>query len=832
MRSLNYLVWFGLFSLLVAPTVSAEQSTVGGGREPPLQNLAQNPQLTRVTGLEVKQTPSGLQVILKTPPGQTKLVPLILPEGNNLLVEILDATLAFSIRNGVTKTNPTPGISQVKVAKIDATSVRVTITGAAQQPPTAAIVSGGQNLVLNVTPKATAQTKPEQEIEIVVTGEREGDNYAVPNSSVGTRTDAAIKDIPQSIQVIPQQVIKDQGANDLEDVLRNASSVSQQGGDTGREIRVRGFEATDNIVQDGASFVDIQGQLDFNLSNIEQVEVLKGPSSVLYGSGEPGGTVNLATKKPLADPFYELTGTIGNFDRYEGGIDLTGPLNNSKTILYRLNVSYDNVGSFIDFVESEEFGIFPVLSFELGKNTTLTIDGSYENQSEILSDSNLPTVGTILPNPLGEIPRDRFLGEPDFNKFDFSRGNIGYRLDHRFSDNWSLDNQFRASFSSADFRTVFLEELQADNRTVTRTANEGSGDKENYTLATNIKGKVQTGIVNHDLLVGLELERNVANSRFRNPTGEVPSLDIFEPEYGTAIFNSDEFEVSSDESGSYHTIGVYAQDLLSLGKQVKVLLGGRFDWSFDDFQDNLADSSTYTEENAFSPRVGIVYQPIESVSLYGGWSRSFVPQTGTDAEGNPFVPTRGEQLEVGVKNEFLDGRLAATLAAYQITKQNDFVPDLDNPDFEIQIGEKRSRGIEFDLTGEPLRGLRLIATYAYTDAEITEDNTGLEGNPLGSVPQHSGSLWAVYELQAGTLKGLGLGAGIFAVSDFPVNSQDDTAEAPGYVRTDALLYYRRDNWRAQLNIDNLFDTEYFETPFEQVIYGAPFTIRGQLSVEF
>lgn len=335
----------------------AEQSTVGANgrsplqRESPLQNIAQNPnqaEITRVTGVEVKQTPAGVQVILKTPPGQAKLVPLILPEGNNLVIDLLDATLAFSIRNGVIQSNPVPGIKEVRVSKIDATSIRVNIAGE-KQAPSAEIVPSRQNLVLSVTPKATAQTEADEEIEIVVTGEREEDSYTVPNSSVGTRTDTPIKDIPQSIQVIPQQVIKDQGANDLEDVLRNASSVSQQGGDSGREIRVRGFEATDNVVRDGTSFVGIQGQNDFNLSNIQQVEVLKGPSSVLYGSGEPGGTVNLATKQPLAEPFYELTGTIGNFDRYEGGIDLTGPLNESKTILYRLNVSYDNVGSFIDF---------------------------------------------------------------------------------------------------------------------------------------------------------------------------------------------------------------------------------------------------------------------------------------------------------------------------------------------------------------------------------------------------------------------------------------------------------------------------------------------------
>ncbi|MGL6338986.1 MAG: AMIN domain-containing protein, partial [Waterburya sp.] len=191
-----------------------------------LISQAENNALTRVTGVELQQTNKGLQVILKTPPGQAKLVPLILPDRNNLVIDILDATLAFSIRNGITKTNPAPGISQVRVTKVDATSIRVTIAGA-KQAPRAEVVPSRQNLVLSVIPQVTAQSKPEQEIEIVVTGQAQEDNYAVPNSNVGTRTDAAIKDVPQSIQVIPQQVIKDQGETELNDALRNASGISQ-----------------------------------------------------------------------------------------------------------------------------------------------------------------------------------------------------------------------------------------------------------------------------------------------------------------------------------------------------------------------------------------------------------------------------------------------------------------------------------------------------------------------------------------------------------------------------------------------------------------------------
>jgi iron complex outermembrane recepter protein len=807
--------------------VPLEKGGLGG-------SLAQNPQLTKVTGVEVKQTPSGLQIILKTPPGQAKLVPLILPEGNNLLVEILDATLAFSIRNGVNQTNPAPGISQVKVAKIDATSVRVTITGATQQPPTAEIVSGGQNLVLNVTPKATAQTKPDEEIEIVVTGQREEDNYTAPNSNVGTRTDAAIKDVPQSIQVVPKKVLEDRDTGDVNEALGNVSGVTNGG--TG-QFFIRGFIGQRNVLTNGVNTASPNDIVNFNLDNVEQIEVLKGPAGVLYGSGEPGGTVNLTTEKPLKESRYEIGGTIGNFNFYRPTLDFTGSLNEQKTISYRLNTSYENSGSFVDFFNKEAFSIFPILSFELGKNTTLTLDGKYErfttegNESSDISPEGVPISGTILSNPLGEIPLSFNPGEPDFNQAELEEWSIGYLLEHRFSDNWSLKNRFTANLNDYDYRGVGPNgEVEEDNRTLPRSAGEFSLIDNRYTLQTDVLGKFQTGIVQHDLLLGVEFTRNTGedNRAFL----EAEPIDIFEPEYGNAP-NPDDFEISDSSSFEGNTIGLYAQDLLSIGKQVKFLVGGRFDRTTDSFEDLLLGETFESETvTAFSPRLGIVYQPIEPISLYAGYSTFFVPEFNTDAEGNPFEPIEGNQFEVGVKSEFFDGKASATLAAFQINRRNDLVRDPENPDFDIQIGERRSRGIEFDLTGEVLPGFNLIATYAFNDAEITED-PDLQGFQFDNIPRHSGSIWAVYEVQKGDFQGFGFGTGVFAVGERP-GDLENTYELPAYGRVDTVLYYQRDNWKAQLNIENLFDTEYFARGRfrDSVLPGAPFTVRGQLSVEF
>jgi iron complex outermembrane recepter protein len=258
------------------------------------------------------------------------------------------------------------------------------------------------------------------------------------------------------------------------------------------------------------------------------------------------------------------------------------------------------------------------------------------------------------------------------------------------------------------------------------------------------------------------------------------------------------------------------------------LLGGRFDWTRSSF-----DGETQSL-NAFSPRVGIVYQPIQPVSLYASWSRSFEPTFESDQSGDPFPPTQGEQFEAGVKTEFLNGRVSSTLSAYQITRRNEVV---DDPNFSpgsgflVQIGERRSRGIIFDLNGEPTPGLGLFLNYAYTDTKITVDPTsGLEGSEFDGVPRHTGSLWAVYEFQRGALRGLGLGGGIFVTGSRPGNSPLVDA----FATADALLYYKRDNWKIQLNFQNLTDRRFVAgsdtDTFVNVV--EPFTVRGTVSVAF
>jgi iron complex outermembrane recepter protein len=784
----------------------------------------------QITGVRVNATETGLEITLET--DEPLEAPATSVVGNALIADISNAVLALPEGEEFQQSNPTEGIALLNITSLPNNRVRVAITGS-DALPIAEVRAEAQGLVLSVTPGSEVDAAQDDAIQVVVTGEQE-EGYVVDNATTATRTNTPIRDVPQSITVIPQQVIGDQQVTQISDALRNVSGVSSRFSSLrpdGDAAIIRGFESFGYFFTDGIRNLGGGGAFQQELANVERIEVLRGPASVLYGQGEPGGLINLVTELPTSEPFYEVEGTIGNYDFYRPSIDLSGPLNDEGTIGYRLNAQYQNSGTFVDFVDVERIFVAPVLSVELGRDTALVLEGSYLRDARNIYPG-LPAVGTVLENPLGEVPRSRYLGEPDFGDVVYENFNIGYRLEHEFNENLTIRNALRVEIADVLERDLLgLGALEDDNRTVNRNASTTSGGTTTYSLVTDVVGRANTGAVEHELLFGVDLRRQ--DESFDLFFGS-DTIDLFDPDYGNREFG---LERGYDAIQRRSYVGIYAQDLISILDNLKLLLGARYDLANQEYIGRLEGESTlFQQDTQLSPRVGIVYQPIPPVSLYASWSRSFFPLGDfgdRNADGTPFEPTTGEQFEVGVKTEFLDGRLAATLALYDITRQNVLTDDPDRPDFRIQVGEQRSQGVELDVAGEILPGWNLIASYAYTDAEITEDNSGNEGNRPNNVPQHSGSFWTTYEIQSGDLQGLGLGAGIFVVGD---RSGDlaNTFDLPSYVRTDAALFYRRDNWQAQLNFKNLFDVDYFENAISRnsVSPAAPFTILGTVSVRF
>ncbi|NJN39170.1 MAG: TonB-dependent receptor, partial [Acaryochloridaceae cyanobacterium CSU_3_4] len=576
----------------------------------------------RITGVKLNPTDAGLEVILETETGTT-LKPVTRAEDKTFIAEIPNAVLVLPEGAEFIADQPAVGVEAVNVIQADAKTVLVAVVGT-EAVPTASVKFSAP------TTSEDLPASEEEEVEIVVTAEQEvEEGYAVPNSSVGTRTDAAIRDVPQSIQVIPRQVIEDQGETSFNEALRNVSGVTQAAG--GR-IDVRGFRATDNILSNGvrndrggAFTIQGAGSSNLDIENVGQIEVLRGPASVLYGSGQPGGTINITTLQPEKDPSYKLQARIGNFGFYRPSIDFTGPLTEDKRITYRLTSFYENSGSFVDFVKNEAFGIYPVLRFDISSNTNLTLEGTYRRENG-LPRQRLPALGTSLPNPLGNIPISRFLGEPSFDRRNYEEYSIGYRLNHKFNSDWAIRNSFTFKSIVENDQLAAFDELLDDNRTALRTFVEGREAQTNYNAQIDVTGKVRTGFLQHDLLFGAEYNRGIEAFRnpLRSPFSGAPPIDIFAPVYGNLTGLSPTTTPNFDAVDTSTSLGIYAQNLIPFGKKVKLLLGGRYDWSFLSGRDNIT-GETFRDDpvGAFSPRIGLVYQPIQPVSLYASFSRSF-----------------------------------------------------------------------------------------------------------------------------------------------------------------------------------------------------------------
>ncbi|NJK53412.1 MAG: TonB-dependent receptor [Leptolyngbyaceae cyanobacterium SU_3_3] len=379
--------------------------------------------------------------------------------------------------------------------------------------------------------------------------------------------------------------------------------------------------------------------------------------------------------------------------------------------------------------------IAPSLTWNISPATKITLEGEY-TIGEQPNDRGLPARGTALPNINGKLARNRFIGEPEdeLDQNDRYVLRLGYELEHRFSPNWQLHNAFRVTFSQTPQNSLFPSALLDDERTLERGMfSTKDQSQDNYTVDTHIVGTFRTGNIAHRLLFGFDLSQDVYASSTREFT--LAPIDLFNPVYGQAAsevigggFPREPFITNS--------FGIYLQDQIELSSNLKLLLGGRFDIVSQKIE-LASGSDSFQQDEAFSPRVGLVYQPTDSLSLYASYSRSFLQSVGTTFDRTLFKPERGTQYEVGIKADWLDRRLSTTLALYQITRSNVVTTDPANPNFSVQTGEQRSRGVELDMIGEILPGWRIAAGYAYTDARITADNTFAVGNRINNVPEHA-----------------------------------------------------------------------------------------------
>ncbi|MBW4630844.1 MAG: TonB-dependent siderophore receptor [Iphinoe sp. HA4291-MV1] len=818
-----------------------------------VQSPTPSSEVVQVTSVKANPTNIGVEIILQTSKGQ-QLQLVNRSSGNSFIADIPNAQLrlpsgdAFTFRSD----KPIAGVTEITVTNFDANTIRVTVRGEAGLPTVELFDSPNEGLIFSVASAASraqqpqTQPTPEQEqpgnqtqpiqpsasgdepIELVVTGQQEG--YSAPDATTATKTDTPSRDIPQSIQVIPRQVIQDQQVTRISDALRNVSGVTKQGGygDSQDNYNIRGFSTQINLMNGFRVRAPITTP-----ANIERIEVLKGPASVLYGQLEPGGIVNYVTKQPLDYPYYSGEFTVGSYDYYRPSIDFSGPLTADGKLLYRLNAAYETAGDFVDFVDSKTFAIAPVLTYKFSDATTLTLVYEYINTDRVYNDG-------LPPDPIVfKLPISRFLGEPDINRFRQEANNLYVTLNHQFSDNLQLRTGFAAAFSDTKVRSLRPLSIDADGRTALRSFVPSDNIiYSGYTVQTDLIGKFNTGSIKHQVLLGFAWDQYTFDDPgYFSVTGT--PLDIFNPVYGSP--QPTDIPGSLYKEG-FDQFGVYLQDQVTLLPNLKLLLGGRVDFihsrSFSQDLDSAGNrigepSESRSYDNPFSPRAGIVYQPIEPISLYFSYSQSFIPNSSRTVDGSLLPPERGTQYEVGIKAELIKDRLSATFAAYDITKENVATtdPNPDNSEFSIAAGEVKSRGLEFDISGQILPGWNVIASYFVNDAFVSKDNRLPVGNSLVNAPNAGGSLWTTYEIQSGGMKGLGFGGGVFYTGEREAQLRN-TFKIPSYVRADASISYKRDNWKVGLNFKNLFGTKYYDSQGFFLRPGAPFTVLGTFSVEF
>lgn len=674
--------------------------------------------------------------------------------------------------------------------------------------------------------EAQSETRPSELETVTITGTRER-AYRSVVAPTANKSDTTVKETPFSIQTVTRELIEDRGVTTFGEAVRTVPGLTPQvgwGGSNDR-FRLRGFATSANLKNGFRR--SVLAPVD-ELVNIEQIEVLKGPASALYGRFEPGGVVNLVTKKPLDRPRTSFELTAGSEDFYRATVDSTGPL--SDTLSYRLTGSWQDNKSFRDFVDVRTTFVSPVFQWKLGPQTRLTAELELGRRNSAF-DRGFGNSPLFL-----RVPIHNNYAEPDARmKNDSALGSLV--LEHRFDSGWDMRAGLQSSYAKTDalwYPYGFSPISGAEgNEPQVNRRKQRSIDKQTDTSAmAEFSRRFETGALRHRVLVGADANRDqwdfTADANV-GPFGFPTNLPIslYNPVHGSVATDPlQPFDASNYKS---RNLGLYAQDELQLSEQWRLLLGMRYDRSRTYGRaDYLPVTDTLARtDDAFSPRVGVTWTPSQVASFYASWSKSFLtePFSGMLRSGTLPAPSRGMQVEVGTKLSLLDGRLEPTLAIFDIRRKNGTVSDPDDFNYVIQVGEQRSRGWELDIPFTISPQWRLLASYTHLKAEVSEDSDeSMVGKLLANAPRRSASLWSTYDF-AGSAAGLSAGVGAIYVGARQANT-GNTFELPSYVRWDANLAYRfgpAQRYKLQLTVQNIGDKRYYDSggAFVPTYPGAP-----------
>jgi len=692
-----------------------------------------------------------------------------------------------------------------------------------------------------------------QSVEIIG---RRATTYQNDASFAATKIATRLKDLPQTVSYVTKEVMADRQAYRVNDVVENISGINQFS--YYNDFTIRGFRSQQELIN-GLRVIGLFGPQTLT-ANLERVEVIKGPASAVFGNASPGGTMNRVTKKPLAVERKAISFTTGSFNTLRSTLDFTGPLNKEKTLLYRLNLAYENSDDFRDLQEFKSFMVAPSITFLPTDNTRINFDLVLTNFDGKL-DRGQPIFGATAGTDLTSTPISFAIGAAN----DYHKTNVAYStlsLNHQFSDNFS----FNASY----MRYTYEEDL-FEHRTSNRFAVDSLGEqiptlmgmrisaREQQQITDNVSSyfvwNVQTGPIEHKLLFGYDYiqsrrpvggggiftssgaiyrtvdgglaaydPKNPENYIFENgiPKPNIPHFNLENPEYLIGYPSDYILGRFEQQPFKFYTQGVYVQDQIKWGR-LQLLLGLRQEF-YTDLQNFDQPDEEEVQQEKFLPRVGVVYSLNDAINVYGTYTESFQPQNPADLvgdQGGPFDPLTGQMYEVGAKGTFFNNRLSANLALYTIENQNILIPDV-NTGLLTQRGAEESQGIELDVNGRIGENLSITANYAFNEATITEsDNEDEIGRIKENAPQHSGGFFANYAINNGVLQGLNFNLGTNFVSER--NTFEEALQLPSYNVWDAGVSYRVNKVKLAFTLNNVFDETHWVGGYSYVrlFPGAP-----------
>ncbi len=652
------------------------------------------------------------------------------------------------------------------------------------------------------------------------------DGYVARRSASATKTDTPLIDTPQSVSVITRDQMNEQGVTSINQAVRYAASTvtDSNGADTRATLAtIRGFISDEYL--DGLPLVHgtfVNAIMDPYM--LERVEVVRGPSSILYGQVTPGGLVSYVSKRPTEDPLHEIQLQTGNYGRLGAGFDFSGPIDTDKRWLYRVTGTGLDTGTQVDDARQSRMDISPSLTFRPDAATSFTLLANYRNDPNSGFWNKLPAQGTLLRNPAGQIPDSLFTGDLGFNRTSNREASIGYEFAHAFNDNWKVKQNVRFTNMSFAFDSV-----QGDDLVGTSLIRDKFQDRNRLNTVgvdNQLEGRLATGAVRHDVLMGFNFQGT--DQHDRETDGLAPPLYILAPDFRQPLPPYQPSDTYIDNRQTVKQFGLYAQDQLTLDHW-HATLGVRRDWASTDTDDYLSGASSRQHDAAYSWRAGLLYRFDNGIAPYANYSTSFQPTLGTNAYGDPFKPTTGRQYEVGVKYQPEGSNTLLTAAVYDLRQQNVLTADPNNPFNSLQTGEARSRGVELEAKTELTRQLHVLASYTYTNAVVLKSNYGDVGNRLYGIPLNTFSVWGDYAF-TGALAGLDIGLGArYMGATF---SSDNTLRVPSFTLFDASISYDMGylsptlkGTSVALNVQNLFDrSNYIQTCVNGCYYGLRRTL--------